>query len=437
MSSEHLEHPLLSGEPCQHSRLDGAEVADREGLSVRCHEGRSDELAERVRHVAVAEGHRIHVSISEQLPGEAEVADVVLREVLHLHQTSGPSACAGAVVLEESADPRVPADCLLHRLVFLVAGLGHLGADLKDAVHVLVLGASLDVGEVSLAERVELESCASSQPLAQLCRAVRIAQPCDLLCLHVQAGLVDGVHPHCVVHECHVHQYAPVVDALVQCVECLLVLSGLQPRQRLVELAFHLHVHAAVVLERLPALEVVGREHPLGASEQCGLMRQAELLDELLSFRHLLDLQAEGLGGFSQAEGESASRALRHGALPLQRVELLAEHPADAGALEGRVVRHLDHRRVGQCPEHRSRQGGALREVHDGHGSLVEGVGEQEDLEVRMLRVPVHSAVGQRLARVGLDVYVQSSCHCCYFVLGYWSPRAGSAALGLERAVTP
>jgi geranylgeranyl diphosphate synthase type II len=84
--------------------------------------------------------------------------------------------------------------------------------------------------------------------------------------------------------------------------------------------------------------------------------RRAELLDEILAFGHLLSLKAEHLGGFSQAHRKAAACALYHGALPLRRVQLDAEHAADADALEGRVVCYLDDALVGQCAEHRSGQ---------------------------------------------------------------------------------
>ena len=261
MSAEYLKDPLFARQPCQDSGLDGAEVADCEGLAFRCYECRSDELAQRVRNVAVADLYHVEVAFLQELACKVDVADVVLREVLHLDEASGPAACPGTVELEESAYASVGSHDLLHGLVFRRAGLVELRADVQYSLHVFVVCGLLYVGQVVFSECVKLEPCAFADPCLELCGAVRVAESCDALCFHVQAGLVDAVYPDGVVYQLEVYLNAGVVDDLVYCVEILFVSCRLKPCKCLVELALHLDVHAAVFLEGLPAFRVVARAH--------------------------------------------------------------------------------------------------------------------------------------------------------------------------------
>ena len=178
---------------------------------------------------------------------------MVLWKVLKLDASTGPSSGAGAVELEDAADASVGSGHLLHGHILLGASLVELRADIDDAVHLFVVGGVLDVREVGLSHGVQLESSTVLDPSLELLCTVRIAESGDLLRLDVDAGLVDGIHADGIVYECEVQQDAAVVDDLIDSVEEALVLSRLAPCEGLLELAFHFHVHAAVLLEGLPS----------------------------------------------------------------------------------------------------------------------------------------------------------------------------------------
>ena len=64
--------------------------------------------------------------------------NVILGQVLQLHEAAGPAAAAGRTVeLEHTADPAVGADTVLDGHVLLHGGFGQLLAEEQDFADVL------------------------------------------------------------------------------------------------------------------------------------------------------------------------------------------------------------------------------------------------------------------------------------------------------------
>ena len=215
----------------------------------------------------------------------------------------------------------------------------------------------------------------------------------------------------------HVHQDAPVVDALVHGVELPLPGGDGEPAEVAVYVAFHVHVPDAVGLEGLPLLgEVLGEVAVAFLEDPVGLLvlGGAEELDEGLAFGHLLLLQAQRCAGLLQAHGEPAAGCLDHRAVPAVRGEegaLLAgaglpQVDGQAHPFEGGVVGDLDDLLVEEVVDEPLRDGLALCKVDAHHGTVIHGVGQQEDLEGLVHGVAVESALRYGLRGVCFEVYV-------------------------------
>ena len=304
---EHVQAPVLSCQPRGDPRLDGAEVADREGLALGGHKGRPDELRYRVRHVAVAELEEVGVALHKGLPCEVKVLDVVLGQVLHLHQPPRPSARPRPVELKEPVDAPVRADTPLYRLVFLVAGLAQLHPYLKRPAFGRPLGGGLHKrGDRLLVEPRYGRSEPSRQPFPELGDAVRVVQPRQPLGLGAQVRLAQCVRAGRVAHQPHVHQNPAVIDPLVLRVKVALPGRHLYPFQPPADLGLHVNVPYAVGLEGLPLFREVRGLRPLAPCEQAALrlVRGAEEPDEVSSLCHLLVLQLQFGPGLLQGEGQ-------------------------------------------------------------------------------------------------------------------------------------
>ena len=90
----------------------------------------------------------------------------------------------------KTSDASVVAHSELHGLVLLVAGLGHLCADLQDSVHLGVFGLRLDVRQVCLPECVQLGPDAFAYPVLELCGAIRVGESGDALRLSIDLDIL-------------------------------------------------------------------------------------------------------------------------------------------------------------------------------------------------------------------------------------------------------
>ena len=108
---EGVQPPLLPREPGQHPCLDCGEVRHDEAAPRLGDEGGADQLREDSGGGVVEHLHLVELAPLDQAPGQGQVRNVVLWEVLHLHQPPGPAACAvGTIKLEQPVNSAIRAD---------------------------------------------------------------------------------------------------------------------------------------------------------------------------------------------------------------------------------------------------------------------------------------------------------------------------------------
>ena len=183
------------------------------------------------------------------------------------------------------------------------------------------------------------------------------------------------------------------------------------------------HVHAVVLAEQLPFGGVMPRQVAGAASVGlCGLAGLAEIFDEGFALFHLervlrlLQGRAEG----AQLGGQSAVQRVHHAALPLLE-PLDALFPAQAHCLrqappfKGCIVRPLGVAVIQQplqlFPQKMLRVRPAGQVHHLGRVRVLVDVAQQQDLERRVLRVPVGTHGFDVLRRVGLDIHRDDRFH--------------------------
>ena len=131
--AEHVQHPVLGCYPGNHTRLYGGEVAHVQYVAGRGYKGRAYQLTQYLRDVGVVQLKVLQVAGPHQCAGIADVGQVVLGQVLHLHQPPRPAPRpCGAIELEQAVDASVIADTVQHGLILLIGCLGHLTPQLHD-----------------------------------------------------------------------------------------------------------------------------------------------------------------------------------------------------------------------------------------------------------------------------------------------------------------
>ena len=409
MRPEDLQAPFLAGEPGDHPRFDRREVGVDQHVARSSHEGRADQLGERVRHAAEQDPQLVELALLDQIAGEVQRLGVRPRQVLHLHQASGPAAGAvGAVELQQPPHTAVVADGCFDGVVLLGAGLSELLPDLQHPLHLRAVAVTAEqAGDGVLPEVGDLLAGLFLEPGAQLGDAVRVVEPGDL------RGLVDQRRAHPVseieraADEVHVDAYASDVDAHVGLPFTLHVFRHGDPAEPVGHGHLGHDVLGVVFLEELPLLRVVLRVVPGAAA--VGLRRpagHAEVVDQRLAGAELLRVlrQAEGLADGAQTCRESGIQALDHRAAPLVDREISAEVAPERQPLEHSVVRSFRDLRIDQRFQEPLRQRLALGEIHDLHLGPIEGERAQQDLKVRALYVLVGAGLGDRHAGVGFQV---------------------------------
>ena len=134
MGAEHLQPPLLSGQPCQHSGLDGGKVSVYQRLPRRSGQRSADQLGQCIRNGTEDPLQFLQPALFHKLPGQRQQipVNVCSWEVLGLHNASGPApGPVRPVELQDAANPTIRADCGLYGVVFFRAGLSQLLPDLQ------------------------------------------------------------------------------------------------------------------------------------------------------------------------------------------------------------------------------------------------------------------------------------------------------------------
>ena len=117
----------------------GRVIADNELVSWLWNKSRADQLRERVRDVVVKKVHGIVISGTDKGAGFCEIRDVVLRKVLQLDQTAGPSAgTIGTVELKHTVNTSVRAHDVLHGLIFSDGGFRKLETEFQGFCNITI-----------------------------------------------------------------------------------------------------------------------------------------------------------------------------------------------------------------------------------------------------------------------------------------------------------
>ena len=82
-----------------------------------------------------------------------------------------------------------------------------------------------------------------------------------------------------------------------------------------------------------------------------------------------------------------------------------------AHALELRIVGDLDNIRIFQCRNHFFWKRFTAGKVNSLYRLIVEGIGEQKNLEIRRVALAVHAASGQRRRAVGFNIDAHEDGH--------------------------
>ena len=137
MGGKYLIHPLLPGQPCDHPRFDGAEIRYHELMAGGRDKRGPDQLGKRIRYVAVKDLHTVIILSLDEVAGIVEGLEIVARKVLHLYQTSGPSARSiGSIILRKSSYSVTLSLGRIHGHVFFNRGLPQLLADLQNPLDI-------------------------------------------------------------------------------------------------------------------------------------------------------------------------------------------------------------------------------------------------------------------------------------------------------------
>ena len=118
---EDVHAPLFICKPGEHTRLDRGEVSHDEPAARLRDKGCTNELGQRSCRVIEEHLESLKITLSNQAPRGVKLAvrHLVLRQVLHLHQTPGPASGArGTAELSQASDATVRANRAEHRVVF-------------------------------------------------------------------------------------------------------------------------------------------------------------------------------------------------------------------------------------------------------------------------------------------------------------------------------
>ncbi len=211
---EHLKPPPLPGNPRNHPRLNSGKICHDKLPAALRHEGRADELRERIRDILIKHGNGIKIPGFYQFPCLRQVRDMVLRQILKLNNAPAiPTGPVGAVECKHPVSPAVRAHRILHRLVFLHGGSGKL---LPERQHGLQrLRRILQKPRHRFFVKGVRLHPVLRKPLFHLLHGVWVLQFRQLLQSRRQLRLGSPVHGDCVPDHLHVHADAPVVDLLI------------------------------------------------------------------------------------------------------------------------------------------------------------------------------------------------------------------------------
>ncbi len=139
--SKDVQHPVFASQPRDNAGFNRGKVAHVESVARCGYKGRTDQFTKYVGRVAVVIGKFFQIAALYQAAGVVQAGQVVLRQVLHLHQATGPAASpGGAIKLQQAVYTSVVAYAFQHSRILLTAGFGHILAQLDKFLRVRVFG---------------------------------------------------------------------------------------------------------------------------------------------------------------------------------------------------------------------------------------------------------------------------------------------------------
>ena len=285
--------PDFTGKPRQYSGLDCREIGDDELVSRLRHKGGADQLRERIRHIFVEKLHAVKVAAADKPTSLCQIRKMVLGQVLHLDNASGPTTGpVGTVELKHSTSTTIGADCLFHRLILLDGRFGQLLPEKENLLELCRSGFE-HFSDFLLSKGIHLQPVVR-KPLLHLLYGVGVIQGGQFLHSSSELCTGAGVHSYGLMHQLHIEGDTSVVNFLIE----VILLPDHFRHRKLGELFLNGHLDLditdVVPFEGSPLVRSVFRQ--VAGSTTIGLCRRtglAEILDELFAFGQFLLSEAQ------------------------------------------------------------------------------------------------------------------------------------------------
>ena len=254
-----------------------------------------------------------------QVAGKFQISNVVLREVLYLHQSASPAPRPICTIeLEESMASAITAHGARNGLVLLHRGLCHEQAKLEDFQHFSIcIG---NHGFDSLLIQTVYFHTAVAEPPFDLCRGIGVFQPGQFIGPGGDGFFVLLIAENGVCHQFLIDQNATVIDFLIHLVQAHLAFGNRIVPQLLANLTLCIHISDTVGFEACPFLRLIGRK--ISGSTAVGLgglARHGEESHQICAFFQLFPFDVQHLTDSVQGEGESQHSGLNRRTLPGNR----------------------------------------------------------------------------------------------------------------------
>ena len=392
---KHIQPPPLPRKPRQHPRLNRRKIRHHKPAPRLRHKRRPYQLRKHLRRGTVKHLHILKPPLPHKPPRQLQIRQMVLREILHLHQPPRPPpGPVRPVKLQQTMHPPVRTHRPLHGLILLHGSLRHQKPQPQKLLHLPVR--PLDqLRHRPLGQALRLHPVLP-QPALQLRHGIGILQSGKLIRPFRRNPLMQTLTPHRLPHQPHIHQHAPVIDPLVQPVRLHLPLRYRELPQLPPYGLLHIHVPPAVTLEHLPLLRRMARQIPPPAPVGLRrLTRHTEIPYQLLPLLHLPLIQPQHRPHVLQRPGQRQHSRLDRAAVPRIRRKIPPEILRKTRPLKIRIERRLHHRTVKNRLHNILRQHLPLRQIYHPGLPTVKTIGKQQDFKSRAVRISVNPALYQ------------------------------------------
>ena len=405
---ECLQHPVFTGEPGKHPRLDGGKIAHHEAPALRGDERGPDQFRQHERCLTEKQLHGLEVVLRGKLPREVEIRQGVPCQIVRLNDAPCPPARpVGTIELQDPAQPSVGTDRVLHGMILCHGCLSERLADLQGPPDVFRQVPCEEFGDVVFPQRLRADAPAL-QPGFQLGKTVRIAESGDLPGLRLQFFPVLLIMGDDHVHHRNIQTHAAIIHPLVQLPQVLFAFGKLIPVQLLAYCHLSDDVLPVVLDIELPLLPVVSRKVP--GPPVVALRRPArfrEVLYEAFADRvlQLVLREAECDTGARQGSRQPAFQGHDHGITPLLRRHLFSQRSGKARSFERRIPSTLLNFRIRKRLQEIFGPRARLSAVMHLYRAAIEGITDDQDLEIRGAGVSVYTAAGEISGAIRFQIH--------------------------------